>query len=475
MNPTSEQAAIVDAFKAGKSLVIEAGAGTGKTSTLELLGRARPDRQMIYIAYNKAIATDAEKRFPSNVRCSTAHSLAYRAIGHRFRARLNGGRMPAREVAKVLGLKPARLEVQGGRKLVLDPARLARIVMATVGKFCRTAKAQVEPWMVEAPTGIEPAEHELLRDQIVPIARTAWEDIVKPDGVLPFAHDCYLKLWSLSKPKLACDVLLLDEAQDADPLIADVVMRQGHAQQILVGDANQAIYGWRGAVDAMSSFEADARLQLSQSFRFGPAIATEANKWLGILGSDLRLRGFEKIRSTVADVERPDAVLCRTNAGAVGQVMSRLGRGDRVALVGGGEQIRSLAEAAITLQAGAGTTHPELMAFQTWEQLKEYVDNDVAGSDLKTFVTLIERHGADAVLRTVDRLVPENRANVVVSTAHKAKGREWSTVYINSDFREPGEDADGVSRAESMLAYVAVTRAKETLDRHGLAWVDEWT
>jgi superfamily I DNA/RNA helicase len=66
----------------------------------------------------------------------------------------------------------------------------------------------------------------------------------------------------------------------------------------------------------------------------------------------------------------------------------------------------------------------------------------------------------------------------VVSTAHKAKGREWPTVRIACDFPEPRRSHNGqpaqVPRADAMLAYVAVTRARQVLDPEGLAWVEGW-
>jgi superfamily I DNA/RNA helicase len=69
-------------------------------------------------------------------------------------------------------------------------------------------------------------------------------------------------------------------------------------------------------------------------------------------------------------------------------------------------------------------------------------------------------------------------AEVVVSTAHKAKGREWPTVRIAGDFSEPrrchNSQPAQIPRADTMLAYVAVTRARHTLDPEGLAWVEGW-
>jgi UvrD-like helicase C-terminal domain len=271
----------------------------------------------------------------------------------------------------------------------------------------------------------------------------------------------------------------LVDRRDHNPVVAAIVERQHHAQRILVGDRCQAIYGWRGAIDAMSRFHADHRLCLSQSFRFGPAVAAEANKWLGLLDAPLRLRGYDRIASTVRPVAFPDAVLCRTNAEAVRQLLVAADAGRKAALVGGGTEIRRLAEAAISLRAGAGTDHPELFVFRTWGEVQEYVEQDADGSDLKVFVQLIDTYGPEVVIDIIDRLSPEETAEVVVSTAHKAKGREWPTVRIADDFPEPRRADSGhpaqVPRADAMLAYVAVTRARHTLDPQGLAWVDEWT
>jgi hypothetical protein len=37
-------------------------------------------RRCLYIAFNKAIAQEARRRFPPSVRCRTSHSLAYQAF-----------------------------------------------------------------------------------------------------------------------------------------------------------------------------------------------------------------------------------------------------------------------------------------------------------------------------------------------------------------------------------------------------------
>jgi hypothetical protein len=78
-------------------------------------------------------------------------------------------------------------------------------------------------------------------------------------------------------------------------------------------------------------------------------IAEEANKWLRALESPLRLSGTPTIASSLATLTSPDAVLCRTNAEAMGQAMTAMDAGRRVALVGGGNTVKGMAEAALDL------------------------------------------------------------------------------------------------------------------------------
>lgn len=471
--PTPEQAAVIDAAATGEDLTIEAGAGTGKTSTLKMLAAEKRGRG-VYLAYNKAIATEAAASFPGSVTCKTAHSFAFGAVGREFTHRLNGPRVTARQSAEIMRInEPVKVG-----EVMFAPNQIARLVAETIQAFCYSAEERIGRMQVPLVTGLDrPGQAELAR-YIAPLAQKAWDvDLTQHNGRLRFTHDVYLKMWALSKPQLNADYVLLDEAQDSNPAVAGIVTGQD-AQRILVGDRNQAIYGWRGATDAMATFPGK-RLYLSQSFRFGPAVADEANKWLTLLNAPLRLSGYDKIPSRLGALgDEADAILCRTNAGAISRAMTALDGGRRTAIVGGGQDIRRLAQAAQQLQAGRGTDHPELFAFTSWREVKEYVAHDAAGQDLAVIVKLIDEHGPELLIRTVDALVDERHADLVISTAHRSKGREWERVRIADDFREPRQKAPGepvvVSREEAMLAYVAVTRAQHVLDRGGLAWIDRW-
>jgi hypothetical protein len=475
--PTGEQENIVDAARAGGNLVIEAGAGAGKSSTLKLASAALAGHGY-YLSFNKSVATEAAREFPGHVDCCTAHSLAMSAVGRPYSHRLNGPRIPARETAKILGITgPLRAD----ENRVLAPAQVARLVMETVGRFTHSADETISAVHVPRQSGLDSDDAmSVLRQALPPLARKAWADLVSTDGKLRFDHDVYLKLYQLSHPQLSADFIFLDEAQDSDAVVLDIVTSQRSAQLIAVGDRAQQIYEWRGAVDAMDKFPGAARLTLSQSFRFGSAIAGEANKWLGILGTGLRLTGNPRRSSMITALPQSHAVLCRTNGGALEQAMRVIDAGRKAAIVGGGRQIRALAEAAETLKAGRPTSHPELWAFKTWGEVQDYVQNDAGGGDLRVMVQLIDDKGPDVIKGICDQLADEKDADTVVSTVHKAKGLEWDSVRIAGDFREPRKNPERpdeepeIPAADARLAYVAVTRARLSLDPAGVAYVNKY-
>ncbi|MFR0359587.1 UvrD-helicase domain-containing protein [Streptomyces sediminimaris] len=480
MKATDEQIAAADAFHTGDHVSLQAGAGTGKTTTLALLAHTTTRRGR-YLAYNRAIAQDAASRFPKNVWCKTAHALAYAAVGHRYTARLNAPRRPAWQTGQALGItEPIRI---GERDL--SPKTLSYATLRTVARFCHTADDAIACHHVPQLRGLEDRGlRNELAAHIVPFAQKAWVDLQhSDDGAVRFDHDHYLKIWALTRPTIDTDFLLLDEAQDTNPVVEQVFLAQrSHAQLVMVGDSAQAIYHWRGARDVMTGFDG-TRLALSQSFRFGPLLADEANRWLAIAEAPIRLTGTPAVPTELGPVVQPDAVLCRTNVGAMAQAMELMAAGHRVGLVGGGDSLCALALAARDLKEGRRTTHPELVLFPSWGELQDYAAHDPAGRDLRPFVDLVDTHGTDAILAAVAQLAPEHQAEVTVSTAHKAKGREWAHVKIADDFTPPkdSDQHDDIGRpvpgpiddSEARIAYVAVTRARHRLDIGGLSWIHD--
>jgi hypothetical protein len=354
----------------------------------------------------------------------------------------------------------------------LAPDRLANIALGMVAQFCKSADSEISVRHLPYVEGLEETPgrgegHKFLARELLSHARAAWADLQKLSGNLSFSHDHYLKLWQLSEPVLRYDFLFLDEAQDANPVIDAVVSRQTHIQRVIVGDRAQAIYGWNGAIDAMAKFPCDERLYLSESFRFGVAVAEEANRWLERLSTPLRIVGQDSIPSEVLPSPEAQAVLCRTNAGAVQTALTAQANGKSVAIVGDQRAVVAFARGAQDLMHGVRTKHNDLSVFRTWTEVQRYVRDDASGADLAVLVNLVDKYGPEVIISALSATVSEDKADIIVSTAHKAKGREWDSVRIADDFKQR-EDKDGnlipFSQEDIMLRYVAVTRAKLTLD-----------
>lgn len=470
MKPTTEQLAALDAFKTGAPLVLEAGAGAGKTSTLRMLAGDSP-RSMLYTAFNRAIVTESAAKFGDNVTCQTVHSIANRYLKSKRPAvmkRLNtSSRQTWWDVANRLGV-PVRLSVKvGSQDFFLGGDRLAVLVMQGIGRYCQSADQipqakhippvpHLDPEHVDGKTR-GPNSWELA-NQLERYLAVAWADICSPQGRLRFQHDYYLKMWQLDHPRLPSDIVLLDEAQDANPVMVDVFLNQKHAQLVAVGDSQQAIYGFTGAVNAMHDLQQRGDTitrQLTKSFRFGRDIADVANVCLAQLG-DFRISGHD-IESTVGELDEPTCILFRTNAAVLSELPNHIEK--RVAIAENLKaQLTAFCRAGKDLQQRGFTSYAELACFSSWDEVLVYAGSD-GGEDLRPLVRLVSEWGFNGLLNMLERTVKDN-ADITLSTAHTSKGREWETVKLAGDF--PAKDA--MTPEEWRLLYVAATRAQRGLD-----------
>ncbi|MFI9507159.1 UvrD-helicase domain-containing protein [Nocardia sp. NPDC052566] len=482
--PTAEQLHIHDLFRTGKPLLIRAGAGTGKTTTLQQLSQIlqQENRLGLYLAFNRAIAVEAQRKFPTNVTAKTSHALARKGISVSAHAplldKMGAGRIPLHVTGTRLGIRSISVSGADGSPRLLTDYKVTRHVIRTLDEFCKTADEHIGPQHVPAMVGLDTDGATELAERILPWAEKAWRDVSHPNGdAIKFGHNHYLKLWQLMHPRIGRPgaALFLDEAQDTSPVLAAVIAEQDHLHRVFVGDRAQSIYAFTGAVDSMENFGDAAEGRLTQSWRFGRAIAEAANEMLAQLGDDMRLVGNPARESRiVTGPQHPhDAILTRTNGTALAHVIAALAAGRTVHMMGGdSENAVRFCDSAEKLKAGQPASHEDLAAFTTWGQVQEYAEDSPDATDLKVWVRLIDDHGVDALRNALTRLQPEDRASLVVSTAHRSKGREFERVRLADDLAEALDKSDRGStalRQERMLAYVAITRAKMTLDPGALA------
>lgn len=460
--PTSEQNLALELFLTGDSLKINAFAGTGKTSTLEYLAE-HSTKPGIYLAFNKSIADEASGRFPPHVQCRTTHSLAYRSTPTVFRknkSKMSDDLNP-NAVAVLLRLENYVI----ASSFSISARSRGALIRQTLKRFQHSDATEIlgshVPRWGKLSVLSRPELEQLIGDT-AQRARVLWNRMLDPSDRAPLGHDGYFKRWSLNDPEIPGRFILLDEAQDTNPAMLAALRRQD-AQVIYVGDRYQQIYEWRGAINAMDSVATQHKCDLTQSFRFGDEIAHAASNLLEALNERTRISGNPRVTSRLG-CSTPNAILCRTNAGVIDHVIHAFSAGVTPYIVGGTGEALRLLDGVRWLQRGQPTDVPEFFGFSRWQEVVEFSESE-EGQPLRTFVRLVDRHG-ESRLRSYLAAVAEREVNssLIISTAHKAKGREWDHVCIIDDFvvvkkDDHGEEI-GFDEEELRLLYVALTRAR---------------
>lgn len=281
------------------------------------------------------------------------------------------------------------------------------------------------------------------------------------------------------------DGIVTHNCQDANSVTLDIVQRQT-CGKVFVGDSWQAIYSFRGAVNALSHINADERLHLTASFRFGEGIAALATALLTDWGNATKpVLGKGKF-PTVFQVNRaaPHAVISRTNACLFQEAVRLLTVQVPFGFAGGVEGYRfdQILDAYYLFAKQRGKMRDQfLAAFDSFDEMKKYGEA-LDDKEVKALVNAVE-----AYLHDIPMLVDEIKARaipnltgqeVALATTHKAKGLEWMDVVLCDDFTElqeqPNDKGEMIppDSEEINILYVAMTRAMR-----GLAVppkVEEW-
>ncbi|XP_077485711.1 F-box DNA helicase 1-like isoform X3 [Amblyomma americanum] len=480
---TYEQMRIINhELSPGDVVRIVAFAGTGKTSTLVEYARLRPAARFLCIVYNKSVCDIGKRTFSPNVECRTAHSLAFRAVGFRYKDKL---------ASKVRVLDISRL-VSVPTSVRMPRLRFAKLVLSSIEQFLASADPLLTTAHVPDRSLVEEGGQPVLlnaadRLAVSTAAAQLWERMAdRTDTEARMTHDGYLKLFQLQQPSLGSyDAIFVDEAQDCNPAMLSLVLDQACAK-VLVGDPHQQIYAFRRAVDALSSVPATHTFCLTQSFRFGPAIGYVASCTLEVLKgvTDKTIIGTEAPDTVLGSMSGQVAVLARSNLVLFNMAVDIVCNGQhadlgldhvRGAFVGGiagygFQQILDVYHLKYKPDQASTLVRDAFVGrFSDYGQLKRYAQ---ASEDLDLCAKLafvdIHEHSVPHYVHTIQlRCSGDQRlANVVFSTVHKAKGLEFDTVFLADDFCMVSSEAPRTTperQQEYHVLYVAVTRARQSL------------
>ena len=455
---SAEQQAVIDAAKQGLSVAVNACAGSGKTRTivgvadeLEKLGK----RGHVFY-FGAANAKEGREKLPASARCSTFHAKAYWQLDDSFRSRITR-------------VTPAFFAKRFDREhTVVSDA------LSTIDRFCKSSAEDITRKHFKTNTKTELKPLDVIR--VLALAKKIWTEQIKPHSDVPISHGTYLKMWALSHPVLNVDYIMVDEFQDTSPVNIGIIQNHIDAgiQLIVVGDKNQSIFQFTGAVNAFNAIKLEKQLRLTRSFRNGQQIVNLAAKVLNRFAkqknSNEAFTGLDN-GAKICRLTKPQAFISRTNAELIARVLLEVKHNRKAFIVGGADNLYKLIEGCKDLKEGRKTNHSELAVFSDWEELLSYANTDI-GSDLKPLVTMIIKRGCTVLLEAIDKMkyTRKAEADIILTTAHKAKGLEFNSVKLAADFRFDKKSNANLNNNDTLttqgknLMYVAITRTLGDLD-----------
>lgn len=462
--PTQEQLNIVKAFANTRVLKVNAVAGSGKTSTLELLAEEYKQPSLL-LAFNKAIADEAALRFPSHVTCKTMNSVAYAAFGKALQHKLNFNKNPKLNTMRSIKNTVEWFGLQDYTQAVpvINPRVITGLAKEAVTRFCHSSRSKISEQDLyykdfkDLEKVHEFDTHHLSR-VVVNLAKLIWNEQTNPMSLAACTHDTYVKLWSLSNPKLNYDILYIDESQDINPCILHVLQQQT-CKVLYVGDQYQSIYGFRGAVNAMKNIIAPT-MHLSQSWRYGEAVADVAEC---ILHKDyVQVKGNSSIDSklTHIDFNQQHTVIFRTNAGLLNYAEDLMDKGVVLSIAIDIKNFIQQINSIIELRKGNKPFHDNIARFGSFAELLEYAKESV---ETQRMITTALRPDVELFINKLETNAKATNPTAILTTAHKSKGLEFDNVVIADDFKFGEKDLLDMPEQEINLLYVACTRAKRKL------------
>lgn len=463
---------------------------THNTTTIKAAFTLAREERMLYAVFNKKNQVEATAAITDHrVEIKTLHSVGFMFIQQVWPNARPTDEVESFRVEKAVGEQnPKEVKTQV-KKLVAFAKNT--LINPTLYELVELAEDRdIECPQFEAPenggwdrialsrAALQVLELSKVRDEL---GRISFNDMVW----LPCAMN-WTRAWF--------DLVVIDEAQDMNlPQLTMARAACKHGGRIcVVGDDRQAIYGFRGAVsdgmDMMRKALNAQELGLTITYRCPrKVVALAANIVPDYKAADAAPEGEVldcEATSIHTQVTVGDAILSRSNAPLMDICLSLLRKGIPARIEG-----RDLGKALLDIvsKLNARSVPDFLRKVEHWteKQTNRFMDTrnfeekaTQIQDQAQTLTAIAE--GASSVTEIEHRLNSlfsdtdaSSKPSVVLSTTHKAKGLEWTKVYLLvSTFNKKrptgaphlSPEAEAArAKEEANIYYVALTRSKMSL------------
>jgi len=454
------------------NLVMEAVAGSGKTTTILEGMRRTGSTDVLFLAFNKSIQVELASRVPMGVTTKTLNALGNSVLAPHIRARKLNQYKPQNVLREML--KDDIYKEYGWP--------LARLLSSARhnGIGIRTALGH-EVWqdfLLNSDVFV-PEERVEQFAEILRLAFSTMLDNFSDD--FDFDDQLYMpifKNWTFP----LFHTVFIDEAQDLSFInhMQLVRLRDRGARIIAVGDSKQAIYAFRGA-DSRSmgnlakTFDAQI-LPLSICYRCGKEIVRHAQRLVPYIeyheASPLGTLVHHEETLHPTDFEQKSMVICRNNAPLFSLALHFLREKVPCYIVGdlAGDLIRLIDRLSASTSAQLILRLREWQEIETKKAIAMRRDHliDAIDDKVNSLIPFCEEYPFPLQIKAAIQHLQQNTTGPRLSSIHKAKGMEAEHVYILRPDLMPAKRAldaynngdDSALEQEKNLEYVAITRAK---------------
>lgn len=474
-----------------KSLMIEAVAGSGKTTTIIALTKIlKNEDSTLFCAFNKSITLELRSRLPRHIECMTLNAIGYRALG--------AGEVNSNKIYDILMSSnvQSRFNIKWNEGMGSIIPKL--VGLAKLNEFLPDTTS-ISDWMdlidhfdVTIPLNAKLFDDIVMykhgmdkkRKRCIDISRYVLDLSNKFQNIIDFNDQLYLPIIN-NIPFKKYKTVLVDEYQDISRIQSKIIQRSlaDNGRFIGVGDREQSIYAFRGANDTsiesgISMFNAES-LPLNYSYRCPINVVMDASKYSNKISAHPEAKQGT-VESSLGNY-RPDMfavndlILCRNTAPLI-KLAFVLIKSNKAIHIRGNTIGKSIIQRIKSLNC---KMVPQLVLnLVKWKEIEIkrrkdidiYADLSLIESQYDSIMAFIENMDGTGMvselIKDINRLFSDsNKNSIILSTIHKAKGTESKRVFILDRQLIPSKYAKKKhhKKQEMNLIYVAITRSGDYL------------
>ena len=484
--PSIYQEAIFNWIVSGRGdAVINAVAGSGKTTTLCEGVRRITSQSILVVSFNKHIADELGQRLRNTPAvCRTLHSMGNQIVAAHL-GKLQVVEHKSRELSKRM------IDGRFFNKKSAQRTEYAR-ALEHLAHFARLTLTEVdednldEVWELVGRFDIENVTDDIV--DLLPQLLEHIEDEAQINHIIDYDDMLWLpNKWELSGSKFQW--VLIDEAQDLNRAQRELTfkLRGDGGRMIFVGDPYQSIYGFAGA-DTQSFAEIakalkPTQLPLSVCYRCPASHITLAQELVPHIEprSDAPEGRVIDIYDDALtnEVKEGDLILCRKNAPLIRLCIKLIGL-QIPARMRGRDIGKELANLAFKIanrdplfiyknfgKAVESYRQEQMIKLESRENTERQQESlqDKCAALMACFDGFNAKSIEDLAAK-IEGLFSDYKPSITLSTIHRAKGLESNRVLILEPQNLPMKwknQSDEEKQQEQNIKYVALTRAKSDL------------